>query len=289
MDFVYLSMRKKYLLWILTVAVVSCQKDVKDTNTVAVSYTNTSYGTDAQQKMDIYLPAGRDTFSTPLLILIHGGAWIEGDKADFKDFVTILQQRFPRYAIANINYRLYNASGQNKFPAQENDVKTAVQFLLGKSVEYKYSHKIILLGASAGAHLALLQAYKYDTIGKPLAVISFFGPTDMTALYNTPANPYIPVLLSQIMGGTPAQNPSIYQQSSPVNFVKAGLAPTLVLQGGADDIVPPAQATLLVNALQAAGVTRQFVLYPSEGHGWTGANLDDSINKVIAFLQQYGG
>ncbi|MFT3825073.1 MAG: alpha/beta hydrolase [Chitinophagaceae bacterium] len=283
-------MRKMYLFYLFFVTIlVACQKDVKDESTVAAtSFKNLSYGTDAQQKMDLYLPAGRDTFATPLLIMIHGGAWVEGDKADFNDFVSVLQQRFPRYAIANINYRLFTG-GQNKFPTQENDIRTAVQWLLGKSLEYKYSHKIILLGASAGAHLALLQGYKYDTIGKPLAVISFFGPTDMTALYNAAANPYVPVLLTQIMSGTPTQNPSLYQQSSPVRYVKAGLAPTLLLQGGVDDIVPPAQATLLNNALQAAGITHQLVLYPSEGHGWTGANLDDSINKVTVFLQQYGG
>ncbi|GAC1427104.1 MAG: hypothetical protein NVSMB7_03870 [Chitinophagaceae bacterium] len=71
-----------------------------------------SYGTDARQKMDIYLPANRSATATKLIFLIHGGGWNEGDKADFNAYVVVLQQNLPDYTIININYRLA-ANNQN--------------------------------------------------------------------------------------------------------------------------------------------------------------------------------
>jgi acetyl esterase/lipase len=262
----------------------SCKKNSEADHSAATTISNVSYGTDAAQKMDIYLPANRDTTSTKLMILIHGGAWIEGDKADFSPYITQLQQRIPGYAFANINYRLYK-NGQNKFPTQENDVKAAVAFLLGKSADYKFSKKLVLLGASAGGHLALLQGYKHPDVGAPKAIVSFFGPADLAQLYNNNSTPALPLLLAGITGGTPAQKPDVYEQSSPLNFITPQSPPTIVLQGGADPLVPAAQANVLISKLQAKSVTHQLVLYPNEGHGWTGANLEDSFNKIVAFLQ----
>jgi dipeptidyl aminopeptidase/acylaminoacyl peptidase len=142
------------------------------------------------------------------------------------------------------------------------------------------------MGASAGAHLALLQGYKHIGTNKPKAIISLFAPVDLVALYNNPALPLLPLVLSQIIGSTPTQDPAAWQQSSPINYITAQCSPTIVFHGGQDPLVPAAQADLLVNKLKATGVTNQFVYYPNQGHGWEGADLDDTINKAIAFLQQ---
>jgi acetyl esterase/lipase len=231
--------------------------------------------------MDIYLPAGRDSNNTKLMILIHGGAWTEGDKSDFN--LNDIKKQFPGYALASINYRLYD-NGRNIFPTEEEDVKAAVAFLLSKRSNYNYSSKIVLLGASAGAHLALLQGYKYGKMIAPQAIISFFGPTDLTYLYNHPAYPAISPLLATIVGYTPAQNPSIYTSSSPINFVTAQSPPTLLLQGDADPLVPVDQANMLNDKLQAAGVVHQLVIYPGESHGFTDTATNDAFNKIISFL-----
>jgi dipeptidyl aminopeptidase/acylaminoacyl peptidase len=59
------------------------------------------------------------------------------------------------------------------------------------------------------------------------------------------------------------------------------------LQGGQDPLVPAAQATLLKARLDSAGVANQYVFYPNEGHGWVGANLNDSFDKIEAFIRQH--
>jgi acetyl esterase/lipase len=277
-------MRSSIVILLTVLFFTACKK--QDDNTAYKTMQDQAYGTDPKQKMDIYLPAHRSADTTKVLFLIHGGGWTEGDKADFNSFVIAIQSLFPNYAIFNINYRLF-ANNQNLFPAQENDVKAAVEFVAAKRNEFLISDKWAFLGASAGGHLALLQSYKYSSPVKPKAVISFFGPTDLTALYNDWSNPLISILLAQVTGATPSTNSTVYQQSSPVTFVNAQSCPTLLLQGGQDPLVPVSQATALRDKLQAMTVPNQYFFYPNDGHGWQGADLLDSFDKIGAFLKQY--
>lgn len=244
-----------------------------------------SYGNDHKQKMDLYLPANRNRTSTKLIILIHGGGWSGGDKAELKMSLTELKKRLPDYAFANLNYRLFN-NNTNKFPTQETDIKSAIQFLLAKSAEYNFSKHFVLVGASAGAHLALLQSYKHTNILRPKAVISFFGPVDLVHLYNNPVNAGIPYLLNSLTGTTPAQNADIYMQSSPLHFVSGQSPPTLIFHGDNDQLVPKFQSELLNTKLQAANVPHRFIVYPGEGHGWTGTNLTNSFDQIATFLKE---
>jgi len=270
------------ILLLITLVFSSCKKDDAPEQDMSVTMLNVSYGTNAQQKMDVYLPATRNTTTTKVMIMIHGGGWNTGDKADFNEYVDSLKKREPSYAIFNINYRLANTP--DIFPAQEQDVKAAVEFIYNQRQGYKISDKFVLVGASAGAHLALLQGYKYSTPLKPKAIIDFFGPTDLVDLYNNPSNPLVQPTLLSVTGGTPTTNNTLYTQSSPINFVSAQSPPTMILHGGADIIVSPSQSIQLNNKLTIAGVSRDYIFYPTEGHGWIGANLSDSFNKIQAFL-----
>ena len=274
-------------LVVLTLSFNSCVKPAPGINLPAEIIENVAYGSDPKQKMDIYLPENRSADSTKLIVVIHGGGWNGGDKREYAPYISELQKRLPGYAYANINYRLCNLnSGSNRFPAQENDVKAAIEFLRKKSPEYKVSQSMVLLGASAGAHLALLQGYKIDKQERVKAVISFFGPSDLIDLYNNPANPSIPLLLNAVTGTSPTQDKNFYRQSSPINFVTRQSPPTLILHGGKDFLVPEKQSTLLKDKLESLGVVNKYVYYPNEGHGWRGDNLFDSLDKIAIFLRQ---
>lgn len=278
------------VLALLPLLFISCQKDTGNDNdpapVPALTQLNVAYGSDPQQKMDIYLPENRSAASTKVMIMIHGGGWTQGDKSEFTAYVDTMKRRLPGYAIFNINYRLATGS-TNFFPAQENDVKAVLDFIYGKRSEYRISDKFVLLGGSAGGHLALLQAYKYTTPVKVKAVVDFFGPTQLTDMYNNPPNPLIPLLMIQVTGGNPSTHSTLYQQSSPLSFVTAQSPPTIILHGGADIVVAPSQSVMLRNQLQTAGVAHQYVFYPTEPHGWTGANLVDSFEKITAFLNTH--
>lgn len=278
-------MKVLYSLLLAASLLAACKKSGSNEpgNLSETTIKDVSYGSDPAQKLDVYLPAGRTTATTKVLVLIHGGGWTAGDKSEFDPYIGELKQRFPDYAVFNINYRLAN-NNNNRFPVQENDVKAAMDLISGKMGEYHISSNVVLLGFSAGAHLALLQGYKYSTPFKPRAIISFFGPTDMVDMYNNPVSMYAPLLLEALIGAKPTENLTAYQQSSPTFFVNSSSAPTMLLHGGKDDLVSYKQSELLRDKLKAAGVVNQYIFYPNEGHGWYGATLEDSFDKVEAFL-----
>jgi acetyl esterase/lipase len=154
---------------------------------------NVAYGKDSAQRIDIYLPADRSISHTKSILLVHGGGWNAGDKSDLNGYIDSFKKRMPGYAIFNINYRLV-APGK-LFPTQEIDLKSAIEFISKRSEEYGINkNKLVLLGVSAGAHLALLQAYKNHS-PKIAAVIDLFGPTDLETMYNHPWHPLVPVAL----------------------------------------------------------------------------------------------
>ncbi|WP_462253461.1 alpha/beta hydrolase fold domain-containing protein [Ferruginibacter sp.] len=271
---------------------ISCKK-TNDTSgggtnaTPAQTLPNVAYGADAQQKMDVYLPAGRTVAATKVMVMIHGGSWTTGDKIDLTAFVDTMKKRLPGYAIFNINYRL-SAGTTNVFPTQENDVKTALQFIFSKSSEYLISDKYVLIGASAGAHLAMLQGYKYTMPVKPKAIVSFFGPGDLTDMYNNPVGglTILSTVLAQAIGATPTSNPMLYTNSSPITFIAAGAPPTILLHGSTDPLVNPSQSVAVKNKLTAAGVINQYILYPGKGHGdWDNATYGNAFSNVQVFLE----
>jgi len=266
----------------------SCTKDETTDPSGATTMMNVSYGSSTAQKMDVYLPANRSTISTKVLVLIHGGGWTSGDKSDFGVMVDTLKKRLPDYAIFNINYRL-SASPNNLFPTQELDVKAATEFIYNKAAEYKVSNKFVFMGASAGGHLAMLQAYKYNTPVKAKAVVSFFGPGDLTDMYNNPVggNALLSLALAGAIGLTPQQDPGLYANSSPITFINSSSAmPTILLHGGLDPLVAPSQSVAVRNKLNFLNIANQYVLYPTGGHGdWSSATYTDAFNNIQAFLQ----
>ena len=138
---------------------------------------------------------------TESLILLHGGGWNSGSRHSLSNYIDSFKTRMPGYAIFNVDYRL--VSSTINFTTQENDIKTAVDFIISHANEYNINvDKLVLVGVSAGAHLALLQAYK-NTSPKIAAVVDFFGPADLSAMYYNPWNDMIPHLMESFIGGTP--------------------------------------------------------------------------------------
>jgi acetyl esterase/lipase len=287
------------LLAVLLISFASCSKS-DDNNggggtgggtVTEKTMLNVAYGIDPLQKMDIYLPANRSVTTTKVIILVHGGAWVAGDKNDFTTAIDTLKKRMPDYAVFNINYRLAALPSTNVFPAQELDVKAAVEFIYSNRAANAVSDKFVLMGASAGGHLALLHAYKYQSPIKIKAVVDYCGPTDMSAMYTDYAGTSSQLGITLLMGGTPASNPISYQQSSPKFFVgTANACPTIIFQGTADAIVNAnTQSAALKTALTAVAVPNEYYPYAGLGHvdTWTNVTFTDTYTKIQAFLATY--
>lgn len=275
---------KKIFFIIVIILLASCKKETGSTSLPAQTILNLSYGSDTAQKVDLYLPANRSIDNTKLIVCIHGGAWVSGDKNDFNNYISILQQRLPNYAIANINYHLATTAA-NHFPTQENDMKQAMNFLQEKSASYNFSKKIVLLGVSAGAHLALLQAYKYNA-PQIKAVVDFYGPVNITDMYNSLSIPFYKNVIETLLNGTPASNSDLYQQSSPINFVSSRSPATIIFHGDSDKLVNVSQSIALKTKLENNGVVNQLIIYPNQGHDvWPADIMNDAFIKIERFLK----
>ncbi|WP_297338309.1 alpha/beta hydrolase [Algoriphagus sp.] len=250
----------------------------------ALELLDQSYGNDPRQSFDVYLPAGRSREQTPLLIYIHGGAWIDGSKEEFLQFKPLMEQSFPDYAFVAINYRLYDFISQdNPFPAQENDVIVSMEKILSELENWNISDQIILAGGSAGGHLALLHGYKHQPIGNIQGIIAFFPPTNLSTLYDF--NFLTQSGLNEILEGSPTTNPERYQSSSPVSFVDEHTIPTIFFHGTEDTVVPISQSEELEEKLIQFNVPHQFITVPGQGHGFDPGTYANLIEEAAQFIR----
>lgn len=250
----------------------------------AMNLVNQAYGTDPKQTLDVYLPAARSIEETPLLIYIHGGSWVSGSKADFLAFQSLMEKSFPGYAFVSIDYRLYNLNTKaNQFPTQENDVIASIEYIISKAAGWNISNKIVLAGASAGGHLALLHAYKHQDIGNVQAVIAFFPPVDLAAFYDF--NYITQAGLSGLLGGTPAEQPRVYSASSPVTFINENSIPTVFFHGTTDPVVPISQSEIMKKELESFSVPFLYKSIPGQGHGFTESTYASLILEASVYLK----
>lgn len=247
-----------------------------------------AYGDDPEQKMDLFLPANRKTDLTKVFILIHGGGWFEGDKSDFNSEVIMLRAGFPDYAIANVNYRLGTQQSLG-FPKQINDIQKIVSFLNSKYKEYHISKQYAMVGVSAGAQLAMLYSYKYNSNNQVKAVCSLVGPTDFSDPRYA-GNTIFEHGLNYVVGEYPTyqDNPAMYNTISPAKQITSKSPKTIMFYGDVDPLVPNTQGGILKEKLDANHVYNEYYKYDGVGHAnWNEDQYADVNAKTINFFRTY--
>lgn len=230
---------------------------------------NISYGSNTSQKFDLGLPAGR-TSTTSLVVVVHGGGWATGDKAELTWLLNGLKQR--GFAVANINYRLTLNTTDN-YKMQVDDVDSALQYALRLSSVHTFNgQKVYIVGHSAGGHLSLATAYTRNAGGKIKAAGSLAGPTDLFAMsyynfniYNILLQPYLGVPLIPVTTASEQR----YKSCSPRYQATATSPPTIFFHGVNDPIVFIDQSTSMVARLNTLGVGNKMITYPAiTFHDW---------------------
>lgn len=280
-------MKKLLLLPLLFLLFAACGSDDTNSSNPPVveqplaeqTLLNVSYGNDAQQKMDVYLPEGR-TEDTKVFVLIHGGFWSAGSKEDLAATVQALQQLFPDHAIVNINYRLA-AWGSPAYPKQINDITSVLEFL--EASDYHISNDYALIGGSAGAHLSMLYGYKFNENGNIKVVCSIVGPAD----FLDPAYLEHPQFQNAAVALIGTANPTTeeIEEVNPVSHITAQSPPTITFYGGQDELVPASQGPRLKAKLDEFNIHNELNFYPDSGHD--GATMTDMPQKLVQFLQQH--
>jgi len=274
----------KHLVLILF-CFISCTDDDNSTITLeAYEEQNVSYGSNDDQVFNLYLPANRNA-ATKTLILVHGGGWTSGDKADMNAYKIFLKDQMPTYAIVNMNYRLADEDNPS-YPMQINDITSVVNYLETNRANYTISGDLGFVGVSAGAHLSLLWSYAFDTESKTKMVCSVIGPTNFTdsAYLDNVESPVFQEILNTFNIDTSIE---FLEEVSPYHQLTASAPPTILFYGGLDPLVPITQGTDLRDKLEELNIINEFTLYPLEGHGWVGLNLLDTSTKLRAFIETH--
>jgi acetyl esterase/lipase len=229
-----------------------------------------------QQKLDLYLP--QNAKNVPLIIMIHGGAFMGGSK-EMEDPTEFLRSGF---AVASLNYRL---SGVALFPAQIEDCKAAVRWLRVHAAQYGIDpDRFGAFGESAGGHLATMVGVtgnsKTFDVGENLNVSSsvkavgdFFGPTDflqMDAHKLPDGQSHDPADSpeSRLIGGALQENKEKVRRANPITYITRSSPPFLIAHGDRDPLVPHHQSELLEAALKKAEVPVTFYTVQGAGHGF---------------------
>ncbi|CAA7393198.1 alpha/beta hydrolase [Chryseobacterium fistulae] len=225
---------------------------------------NLKYGEHEKQKMDIFLPSNYDK-SSPIILIVHGGAWKYGRKENMIQIQKMLfKNNIPSISI---NYRLVSKSKKITYREQLDDIATAIEkfnSLAGKAELEPNNY--ILLGESAGGHLALLYGYQHPEQIKK--IISMSGPTDfyskeyLRSFYSKYSSPIL-----QKMVGTKFNRQHLsdeFKKASPIANISH--VPTLIFQGNKDFLVNKHQGLALDSALKAQNVPHQLVFMKNTGH-----------------------
>ena len=274
-----------YLFLVALLVFSSCGENSEPDLFTSQQILDQPYGSHLKQNMDVYLPAERSSASTPLLVYIHGGGWIDGDKSEFLQIKSLVEKEFPDFAFVSLNYRLFDfVTETNGISEQEQDIVSAFHYIESQLASWNISGKIVISGASAGGHLALLHAFK-NNFSDLKAAVAFFPPTDLAALYG--GNNLTNLGLEALLGGTPDSAPTNYHDSSPVNFVDAQDVPTIFFHGNMDSVVPISQSLLLEDVLQAKNVRHQFTVVPGQGHGFTEETYATLLREAKQFVGEF--
>lgn len=281
-----MNLKTKLILVLFTgVFLLSCTKDSPepiDTSKEEAKLLDVSYDAGDRNKMDVFLPEGRDE-STPLVVLIHGGSWISGDKADTRFIQEELLER--NFASVNINYGF--TSTNYRYDDMLSDIKKAIEKIKNSSAEWGVRDRgFVILGVSSGAHLGLLYAYGIQQSEEISTVISVAGPTDLSTLTH---DPLLNVLIAGILIGVPPQEMATHprtKQASPLYQVDRAI-PTLLVHGTADEVVPYIQSQHLQEALQERSVANKLITLQGAKHEFS-LNATD-LQKLYTEVQNWIG
>lgn len=215
-------------------------------------------------KMDIYQPLQVGKY--PAIVILYGGAWQYGNPQANAEFSRYMAAQ--GYTIFAIDYR---HAPRYRFPAQLEDVRTALDFIRQNATKYEAQpDRIALLGRSAGGHLAMLAAYQPDAL--PVrAVVSYYGPFNLTQGYKEPPFPdplNVRSLLQAFLGGSPDELPEQYVKASPASYVTRQLPPTLLVHGSRDHIVEVRFAQNMYKRLRSMGSTSVLLEIPWAEHAF---------------------
>lgn len=266
--------------------------------TKAEVYYNVSYGEHTRQIMDIAFPSEYEE-TQGVVLFLHGGGWMKGSKATFTKKAISVSKKLNCIAVS-MNYR-YISKDINCSHILD-DIDTALKKVksMAKSRGID-ANKVMLVGHSAGAHLALIYSYTRKNTApiKPAAVVSYSAPMDLTSDNFVNHNSLgsgakMRGMLSLLIGETLTEENFISKKDSllkysPINHVTGECVPTIVVQGGKDTVVFSSDTQEFVKKLKENGVVHMYYELPNSGHSLKNDKeiFDKSMVTFVDYVNKY--
>lgn len=248
------------------------RSDVSAQNT----YIDVQYGPASLHKLDVYASAKQ---GSPIIILVHGGAWFGGSKTDLSALAEFLRSK--GYTVASVNYRV---SWQATYPANISDLACSIGFMKQKASYYNGDpDRVALIGHSAGGHLAALQGLvdsQYDSCSfvQDLSVDGVIGGAGIYSFQFQPT--YEPNRILQMLG----DSARYYVEAQPVYRVHAGTTTKfLLLTAIPDNIVDPRTAYEFRDTLASNHIDVTLQEFYSKNHidMFENTTSEDSVMKAV--------
>jgi acetyl esterase/lipase len=248
---------------------------------------NIAYGSDRLQRLDLVLPRNRSSEKTPLVIFIHGGAWILGNKNYFRR--EIKQFADSGFACASINYRFVSNKKNIHHKEITSDVLQALEFLREHAKDWGFSsERIALVGHSAGGQLAMIIAYTQNTGNRIKAAVSWSGVEDFLDFAGDEAAKKSKIF-STYTGKElkTAADTALWKEASPYWNVRPGSVPTLLVQGDHDRIVPAPYALKMKSRMDSLGLKDKLLLLKNCGHIYFGKSWRSAKENTYSWLKMF--
>jgi len=246
---------------------------------------NIPYDRYKETVLDVLQPKAASKGKRPGLLCIHGGGWVGGTKEQFAPWCLAYVER--GFVAVNVEYRLAKAAPA---PAAVSDVLKAAQWFRQNAKRYNVDPKrIVVTGASAGGHLALMVGMtpKSAKLGRPAkvaAVVNFFGITDVAdQLGGTHVQKYAVTWVPE-----QPERFELARRVSPMTYVRRDVPPILTIHGDADPTVPYEQGVRLTKALRDAGADAQLISVPQGKHGFPKDKMQELYPQIFEFLKARG-
>ena len=262
---------------------------------------NITFGRGGNRPLEavLYRPTETDEAPYPIIIWIHGGAWLHGTRHDNQDICEKIVEH--GFVCLSIEYRL---SPEAIFPAQIQDCKCAVRYVRANADKLNVSaEKIGVWGPSAGGHLVSLLGTSAgvedfegdggwsDESSSVQAVCDWFGPSDFLQMSKFPCDfdhDAADSPESLLVGGAIQDNPDKVQKANPITYISDETPPFYIAHGTADRIVPFNQSELFHAALVEHGIDVTFEKLENAGHGGAGFEADSPlVERCIAFFKKH--
>ena len=261
------------------------------------------------QKLDIYLPnAGKGLF--PVIVLIHGGGWVFGDKGDVLNLL-FLEALNRNYAVVGINYRLSNEA---QFPCQIYDCKAAIRYIRANAKKYHLDIEHIgVWGVSAGGYLAALlgtsaKARELEDSSIRNSNNRTFSNVQAVVIWSAPIESFLTMdeqlkksgmgmpnhsasdsPESKLLGRKITDIQAMVKFASPMTYIDLDTPPFLIQHSSQDEVVPVEQSIHFAKELEKIAGNNKVILevFEDARHADPIFETPQNIQRVLDFFDLF--